>query len=259
MIIVVSPAKTLDYESDLPKIKSTDPRFVDEAQVLTKKLKKMSSNEIGKLMSISPALAELNSERFKSWKPEFNDTNSRPSLFAFKGDVYLGLEAATLSSKDLKYAQDHLRMLSGLYGVLRPFDLMQPYRLEMGTKLPIQKSKNLYEYWDDKITESINADLAKQKSKILVNLASNEYFGAIKKKKIDGDIITPVFKDEKNGKYKVISFFAKRARGSMARYIIQNKIKKVENLKGFDTDGYQYNEEMSKEAEPVFTREEQKS
>jgi cytoplasmic iron level regulating protein YaaA (DUF328/UPF0246 family) len=254
MITVVSPAKTLDYESPFADVAPSQPQFVDEAAVLTNKLKRMSVKKIGEMMSISPTLAQLNSARYQEWAPEFTDANSRPALFAFKGDVYLGLDATTLSGNDLDYAQEHLRILSGLYGVLRPLDRMQPYRLEMGTSLPVRRSKNLYQFWDAKITEAINADLAAADTDTLVNLASNEYFNAVKPKALNATVVSPVFKDWKNGQYKIISFFAKKARGSMTRFIIQNRIETADGLRNFDTDGYVYNADMSTDAKPLFTR-----
>ncbi len=254
MILVVSPAKTLDYESPFAQVAPTHPQFVDEAQALIKKLKPMSVKRLTELMSVSEALAALNRGRYKAWSPEFTEANSRPAIYAFKGDVYLGLDAPTLTAEDIDYAQGHLRMLSGLYGVLRPLDRMQPYRLEMGTKLAVRSSKNLYQFWDEKITEALNADLAATESEALVNLASNEYFKAVKPKLLPGRVITPIFKDWKSDRYKVISFFAKKARGAMARFLIQNRVRDLDGLLAFDGDGYAHDPELSSEDEPVFTR-----
>jgi len=254
MILVVSPAKTLDYESPFAEVEPTQPQFVDRAQTLIKKLRPMSAKALSALMGVSPALATLNRDRYRAWSPEFTEANSRPAIHAFKGDVYVGLDAATLSAEDLDYAQRHLRMLSGLYGVLRPLDRMQPYRLEMGTRLAVRKSKNLYQFWDTTITEALNADLEATKSEALVNLASNEYFKAVKPKLLSRRVITPVFKDWKTDRYKVISFFAKKARGAMARFLIQNRVRDLDGLLAFDRDGYALDAELSTRDEPVFTR-----
>jgi len=209
-------------------------------------------------MKISDKLAGLNAARFQEWQRPFNEDNARPAMFAFNGDVYTGLDAASLNSEAIDTAQKQLRILSGLYGVLRPLDLMQPYRLEMGTKLDNPKGKNLYEYWGDTITQTLNDDLAELGSSTLVNLASNEYFSAVKPKELNADVITPVFKDEKNGQYKVISFYAKKARGLMARFILNQKPKSVSDLKEFDANGYSFNEAMSSDKQLVFCRAEQK-
>lgn len=255
MLLVVSPAKTLDYESDLPLADSefTKPDMLKDSQVLVNQLKEYSPSQIGSLMKLSDKLAVLNATRFEQWKKPFTAKNARPAVYAFKGDVYTGLDAYSLSKQDMKFAQKHLRILSGLYGLLRPLDLMQAYRLEMGTKLENERGKDLYEFWGNKITDQLNTDF-KAKGDVLINLASNEYFKSVQKKDLNAEIITPVFKDEKNGQYKVISFFAKKARGMMAAYIIQNRIIKAEDIKGFDVAGYAYNEAMSKGNDWVFTR-----
>ncbi|MAO68313.1 MULTISPECIES: peroxide stress protein YaaA [Idiomarina] len=258
MLAVVSPAKNLDYESNLPSLDVTQPRLLDNAEELVKVCRQLSPQQLGSLMKISDKLAGLNAARFEQWQRPFNEENARPAMFAFNGDVYTGLDAASLSSEAIDTAQQQLRILSGLYGVLRPLDLMQPYRLEMGTKLDNPKGKNLYEYWGDTITELLNDDLAKLGSSTLVNLASNEYFSAVKPKALKADIITPVFKDEKNGQYKVISFYAKKARGLMARFIVNQKPKSVSDLKEFDASGYRFNEAMSSDKQLVFCRAEQK-
>jgi len=258
MLAVVSPAKNLDYESNLPSLDVTQPRLLDNAEELVKVCRQLSPQQLGSLMKISDKLAGLNAARFEQWQRPFDEENARPAMFAFNGDVYTGLDAASLNSEAINTAQQQLRILSGLYGVLRPLDLMQPYRLEMGTKLDNPKGKNLYEYWGDTITELLNDDLAKLGSSTLVNLASNEYFSAVKPKALNADIITPVFKDEKNGQYKVISFYAKKARGLMARFIVNQKPKSVSDLKEFDASGYRFNEAMSSDKQLVFCRAEQK-
>ncbi len=254
MLILVSPAKTLDYES-APLIEdNTQPQFLEQSQELIDQLKKLPAAKVGKLMHISDKLAQLNAERYKSWKQPLKPGTAKQCIFAFQGDVYIGLEASTMKKRDLQFAQKHLRILSGLYGVLRPLDLMLPYRLEMGTKMANKKGQNLYHFWGDSITDSLNAELEAQKSPLVVNLASNEYFKVVNKHKLPPSLISPVFKDKKNGEYKLISFFAKKARGMMARYIIDNRIKKTEDLKDFNTAGYKYNVKLSTDKEPVFTR-----
>ncbi|AAV82978.1 UNVERIFIED_ORG: hypothetical protein DFO82_1165 [Idiomarina abyssalis] len=258
MLAVVSPAKNLDYESDLPELNVTQPRLLDNAEELVEVCRQLSPQQLGSLMKISDKLAGLNAARFEEWQRPFNENNARPAMYAFNGDVYTGLDAASLNSEAIGTAQKQLRILSGLYGVLRPLDLMQPYRLEMGTKLDNPKGKNLYEYWGDSITQMLNKDLAELGSSTLVNLASNEYFSAVKPKVLNADIITPVFKDEKNGQYKVISFYAKKARGLMARFILNQKPKSVSDLKEFDANGYSFNEAMSSDKQLVFCRAEQK-
>ncbi|WP_417438413.1 peroxide stress protein YaaA [Idiomarina sp.] len=258
MLVVVSPAKNLDYESDLPELNVTQPRLLDNAEELVEVCRQLSPQQLGSLMKISDKLAGLNAARFEQWQRPFNEDNARPAMYAFNGDVYTGLDAASLNSEAIDTAQKHLRILSGLYGVLRPLDLMQPYRLEMGSKLDNPKGKNLYEYWGDTITQMLNDDLAELGSSTLVNLASNEYFSAVKPKALNADIITPVFKDEKNGQYKIISFYAKKARGLMARFILNQKPKSVSDLKEFDANGYSFNEAMSSDKQLVFCRAEQK-
>ncbi|WPC74667.1 peroxide stress protein YaaA [Vibrio porteresiae] len=257
MLIVVSPAKTLDYESPLTTERHTLPELTEYSVELIEVCKTLSPQAIAELMKVSDNIAGLNVARFAQWTPHFDFDNARQAIFAFKGDVYTGLEAETLSDDDLSYAQQHLRMLSGLYGVLKPLDLMQPYRLEMGTKLTNPRGTNLYQFWGNIITDKINEALAEQGDNVLVNLASNEYFKAVKPKAVDGTIITPIFKDAKNGQYKVISFFAKKARGMMARFIIDRQIGSIDELKQFDTAGYYYVPEESTATELVFKREEQ--
>lgn len=257
MLALISPAKTLDYESALPTDQHTLPRLLAHSQQLIDVSRKLSASEIANLMSVSEKIAQLNVARFRDWHPEFNFSNARQAIFAFKGDVYTGLDAYDLSTQDLKFAQSHLRMLSGLYGLLRPLDLMMPYRLEMGTKLANARGHNLYEFWGDQITQLVNADLAQANSELLVNLASDEYYKSVKESKVKAEIIKPVFLDQKNGKYKVISFYAKKARGLMARYIIQNKMNSAEDLKSFNTDGYYFDAASSIKGELVFKRDEQ--
>lgn len=256
MLLVVSPAKNLDYESPLATQTFSQPELLAESELLIERCLKLSPADIGSLMSISDKLAGLNAARFGAWQQPFTPDNARQAVLAFNGDVYTGLDAASFSEDDFAFAQDHMRILSGLYGLLKPLDLMQAYRLEMGTKLDNVRGKNLYEFWGSIITELLNKAIAEQGDKILVNLASNEYFKAVKKKELDADIITPAFKDWKNGQYKMISFFAKKARGLMARYIIQNQLTDVEQLKGFDLGGYQFNDELTKGNDWVFTRKE---
>lgn len=257
MLLVVSPAKNLDYETPSITAAFTQPEFLDKSEILINRCRRLSPAKISSLMKISDKLAGLNADRYASWSTPFDSANAKQAVLAFNGDVYAGLQANSFSESDLDYAQQHLRILSGLYGLLKPLDLMQPYRLEMGTKLNVRRSKNLYEFWGNTITDKINQDLSSQGDNILINLASNEYFKSVKTKLVDGVVVTPVFKDKKNGEYKIISFFAKKARGLMARYIIQNRITDVAELSGFDLEGYQFNPELSKTNQPVFTREEQ--
>lgn len=254
MLVVISPAKTLDYETPAKTSTFTTPDFLDDSAELIDTLKELSPAQLAKLMSISDKLAGLNAARFGSWSLPFDPDNAKQALLAFKGDVYTGLDAESFKAADFKFAQKHLRILSGLYGLLRPLDLMQAYRLEMGTKLQNSKGKDLYAFWDNKITEQINSQLKKQKNPVLVNLASNEYFKSIKPKNLTGEVITPVFKEYKNGQYKVIAFFAKKARGMMSAYIIKNKITDPDAIKDFDDDGYAYNKKLSSSKEWVFTR-----
>ena len=256
MLIVVSPAKTLDF--DTPPVISdfTQPQLLSESTLLIERARELSPADIGKLMKISDKLAGLNAARFADWQPDFTTDNAKQALLAFKGDVYTGLDAESLSATDFKFAQRHLRILSGLYGLLRPLDLMQAYRLEMGTKLDNGRGKDLYQFWGDIITDKLNLALAEQGDNVLINLASNEYFKAVQPKRLAGQIITPVFKDCKNGQYKIISFYAKKARGLMARYIIQNQLTEVSQLTEFDSDGYYFVEAESSATELMFKREE---
>lgn len=258
MIIVISPAKTLDFETRARTKKFSMPDFLDDSAVLIDQLRTLEPDQISKLMSISPKLATLNSNRYYEWTRPFNLENAKQALYAFKGDVYTGLDAETLDDNDVAFAQDHLRILSGLYGVLRPLDLMQPYRLEMGAQFKNVRGNNLYEFWGDTITEAINQELKKQKTDTLINLASNEYFKSIKPEKLNAKVINPIFKDQKNGMYKIISFFAKKARGLMSRYVIQHQLTSPEKIKQFDVAGYGFDEAESNDTEWVFKREESK-
>lgn len=254
MLVLLSPAKSLDYDSPLLTKKSTKPRFIGQSAELIGQLRQLSVGEVGQLMSISDKLAQLNHDRFAAWETEFTKSNSRQALLAFTGDVYQGMELADWSADDFAAAQQKIRILSGLYGLLRPLDLMQPYRLEMGTKFPNKGGKNLYEFWGDSLTKQVNTDLKKSGSDFIVNLASNEYFSAVKPKDLAGELITPVFKDEKNGKYKIISFYAKKARGMMADYIVRNGITDPKELKKFKTAGYRFSKEDSDNHTLVFLR-----
>ena len=255
MLVVVSPAKTLDYESPLATERFSQPEFVEHSAELIEECRKLTPVDVSTLMKVSDKIAGLNVARFEQWSETFTQDNARQAILAFKGDVYTGLDAETLSDEDFDYAQNHLRMLSGLYGLLKPLDLMQPYRLEMGTKFANQRGSNLYEFWGDRITQMINAENAAKD--VVLNLASNEYFKAVKIKQLNAEVITPVFKDEKNGQYKIISFYAKKARGLMAAYVIKNRINEVEKIKNFDVTGYKFSSEQSTAKEWVFLRAEQ--
>lgn len=257
MLMVISPAKTLDFESPLATTRFTQPALLDDSQTLIDVARKLSPADISSLMHISDKLAVLNAERFNDWHPPFTPDNARQAILAFKGDVYAGLDAASFNEEDFDFAQQHLRMLSGLYGVLRPLDLMQPYRLEMGIKLKNTEGKDLYTFWGEKLTNTLNAALAEQGDDVLVNLASDEYFKAVKPKKLNARIIKPVFLDEKNGNYKVISFYAKKARGLMSRFIIQQQLTQPAQLKEFNVDGYRFAASESSDSELVFKRPEQ--
>ena len=259
MLILISPAKTLDFQTPAKYDKFSQPEFLTDTKTLVDRLQTLSATEISALMKISDKLGKLNAERFQAWQPAYDNTNAKQALLAFQGDVYQGIDVDRLSEEDLDFAQEHLRILSGLYGVLRPLDLIQPYRLEMGTKLAHAKLQNLsvntlYEFWQDKLTQAINRQLEKLDSQIVVNLASNEYFKAVQPKLLTGEIVTPVFKDWKNDKYKIISIYAKKARGMMSAYIIKNRIKQKEDIKGFSESGYSFNAELSDSNNLVFTR-----
>ncbi|OWO79316.1 peroxide stress protein YaaA [Photorhabdus luminescens] len=257
MLITISPAKTLDYESPLATAEYSQPELLDQSKQLISICRELTPAQIASLMGISDKLAGLNAARFGEWHADFTPENARQAILAFKGDVYTGMQAESFSDKDFDFAQNHLRILSGLYGVLRPLDLMQPYRLEMGIKLENKRGKDLYAFWGDLITEKLNEALEQQGDNILVNLASDEYFKSVNTKKLAGKIIKPVFLDEKNGKYKIISFYAKKARGLMSRFIIQNQLTQADRLVEFNLDGYAFDESLSKGNELVFKRPEQ--
>ncbi len=257
MLAVISPAKSLDFECPLATKTYSQPQFLDQAKLLIEELKQLSLQDVAGLMKLSDKLAELNVHRFQSFDTPFTPDNARQAVLAFRGDVYQGLDADTLKLKDFKYAQQHLRILSGLYGLLKPLDLIQPYRLEMGTPFGNQRGKNLYQFWGDRVHNALAAELEQQNTAFLINLASNEYFKVVQDKKLPYEVITPVFKDCKNGQFKVISFFAKRARGMMARYMIENRIDTPDGLKDFAVDGYYFDKNSSSSKELVFLRNEQ--
>jgi cytoplasmic iron level regulating protein YaaA (DUF328/UPF0246 family) len=254
MLTVISPAKTLDFESPTATGAHTLPAHLTQSRKLVRRLRELSADDLSRLMKVSDDLAALNHQRYKSWKTPFKPENARQALFAFKGDVYIGLDAGSMQPKDLDFAQEHLRILSGLYGLLRPLDLMQPYRLEMGTRLDTEQGSNLYQFWGDRITRSLNEDLNQSESATLVNLASGEYFKSIKPSKLKAEIITPAFRDYRNGEYRFIQFFAKKARGLMARYVIDRRIDDPQGLKDFDYEGYRFNKSLSAGNDWVFTR-----
>ncbi|MBT4160656.1 MAG: peroxide stress protein YaaA [Gammaproteobacteria bacterium] len=252
MLTVISPAKTLDFDNPSATSKNSTPAFRNQTRDLVEVMRKKSASDLSKLMGISPKLAELNVERYQNFKTR--SKSSKQAVLAFKGDVYIGLDVDSYSERDFTFAQKNLRILSGLYGVLKPLDLIQPYRLEMGTKLKTTHGSTLYDFWGDGIGKSLGTELAEHRDKTLINLASKEYFKAIDTGQLPGKIITPVFKDYNNGTYKVLSFFAKKARGAMATFIIHNRVSKPEDVKAFDSDGYTYNESFSSDNQWVFTR-----
>jgi uncharacterized protein len=254
MLMVISPAKTLDYETPPATPHFTLPEHLQDSSILIEQLRTLTPAQIATLMSLSDKLAGLNAARYGSWTPDFNSQNAKQALLAFKGDVYTGLNAEDFSPADFTYAQQHLRMLSGLYGLLRPLDLMQPYRLEMGTKLANPRGKNLYEFWGERISGYLNQALLEQGDNLLLNLASNEYFNSVKLKALNARVINTEFKDLKNGQYKIISFYAKKARGMMARYVIKERLNDPDGLKGFNYQGYRYHAEHSKPDSLVFLR-----
>jgi cytoplasmic iron level regulating protein YaaA (DUF328/UPF0246 family) len=252
MKIIISPAKSLDFESPLPTTEFSENVFLSQSETIQKTLKKLSPKQLSELMSISDKLAELNYTRNQEWRLPFTPDNARQAVFAFNGDVYVGLDAYTIESDKLPVLQEKLRILSGLYGILKPLDLMQPYRLEMGTNLAVGKSKNLYEFWRKTLTDALNQELAQDE--LVINLASKEYAEAIDFKALKGKVIVPEFKDYKDGKLKIISFFAKKARGLMTRYIIDNNCETLEDLKGFQAENYRFDQSLSKGNKLVFTR-----
>lgn len=254
MLTVISPAKTLDFDTPAVTTKATLPDHLADSKALVGVLREYSPQQLGKLMGISVKLAQLNADRFTQWQPPFNTDNAKQSVLAFKGDVYIGLAAEDYSQRDFNFAQKNLRILSGLYGLLKPLDLIQPYRLEMGTRLANSRGKDLYDFWGDKITHALADELATHRNKTLINLASIEYFKSVRPGLLPGRLITPVFKERHKNSYKILSFFAKKARGQMASYIVKNRINRPENIKAFDIDGYQFNETFSTDVQWVFTR-----
>jgi len=252
MKIIISPAKSLDFERAVPTDQTSDAAFLTEAERLNRLLKKKSARSLSKLMSISPALGQLNYERNQLWQLPFDKGNARPAVYAFNGEVYRGLDVYSLDPSNLDYMQDNLRILSGMYGLLKPLDLMQAYRLEMGTRMPVGVKKNLYEFWKPKLAKELNEEM--DADEVLVNLASNEYFKALDKKVLKARVITPVFKELRDGQYKTIMTFAKLARGLMTRYIIDNQLTDPEDIKGFDLEGYGFSSDLSTASEMVFTR-----
>ena len=254
MLTVISPAKTLDFDTPTVTEAFTQPAHLTQSRKLVRRMRQLSGQELTKLMNVSGNIADLNQQRFKNWKTPFKPENARQAIFAFKGDVYIGLDAYSMTAQNVDFAQHHLRILSGLYGVLRPLDLMQPYRLEMGTRIDTDVGNNLYQFWGERITKALNQELKQSDSNTLINLASNEYFKSIKPKLLKADVITPVFKDYNKGSYQVIGFFAKKARGLMARYLIDNEIDSPAELMNFAAEGYAYNTAMSTSHQWVFTR-----
>lgn len=254
MLIVISPAKTLDFETPPGTGSFTVPDYLDDAAVLVERMRRCSALDIAERMQVSMKIAELNFERFQAWHAPFTPDNAKQAVLAFKGDVYTGLDAGTFDSRDFKFAQAHLRILSGLYGLLRPLDLMQPYRLEMGRKVDTERGRSLYEFWGDRITEGLNRQLKRLKTPWLINLASGEYFKAVRPAKLDGEVITPEFRDWKNGQYRMLGVYAKKARGRLSRFVIRNRLTDPQDMKDFDEDGYRFNEEMSTANKWVFTR-----
>lgn len=256
MLILISPAKTLDFAQPAPTDLATQPRFLSEASQLISALRQLSAAEISALMDISDKLGALNAGRFQQWRTPFAKDNAKQALWAFQGDVYTGMAAERFSKKAVAFAQQHLRILSGLYGLLRPLDLMQAYRLEMGTAFPTARGKNLYQFWGDKITEALNAELVEHPQPLVINLASNEYFQVINRPLLRAEVITPLFKDRKNGEYKIISFFAKKARGMMSAFIIRQGITQAKDIQKFRIGGYRFAADLSSSHEWVFTRDE---
>lgn len=254
MLTIISPAKKMDFDSPWPRLDVTVPDFLSHSRRLNRILREYPALDLMELMNVSRDIAALNVERNQKWRTPFNKKNAKPAVLVFAGEVYRALDATTMKTADLKFSQSHLRILSGLYGLLRPLDLIQPYRLEMGTKLPNEAGNNLYAFWGHQLTDKINAELAAHRCKILINLASNEYFKSLKPTLISGDIITPAFKEKRNGKYAMIAIYAKKARGLMSRYIIKNRITQAQDLRSFDLGGYQFNVSLSSDSDWVFTR-----
>lgn len=258
MLVVVSPAKKLNFDDLAPFDTYSQPEFLDHTEELVEDARKLTRADLSRLMKISDSLADLNYQRFQAFSQPFDLGNAKQAALAFNGDTYIGLDATSLTEEDFAFAQDHLRILSGLYGLLRPLDLMQPYRLEMGTRLQNKRGADLYAFWGDIITEAVNDTLAGHKNQTLINCASNEYFKSVRPKKLKGQVITPVFKEIKAGQAKVLGMFAKRARGAMARFVIENRLETPDGIKDFTTDGYQYRPDLSTDSDWVFTREQSK-
>lgn len=254
MIILMNSSKTLDFEQNAPLSKHTIPEFVKEAEILVKEIRKLSDSEFSKLLKTSEKLTKLNVDRFANWQTGTKGSNAKQALLAFRGDIYSGVGIENYKIRDFNFAQQHVRILSGLYGILRPLDLIQPYRLEMATKLATTKGKDLYQFWGDQINNSVGALLKREKSGVLVNLCSAEYFKAIRSDLLDTNVITPGFKEFRDGSYRFVTIYAKKARGMMCNYIIQNHIRKPEDLKRFKVEGYQFNRKISSDNEWVFTR-----
>ena len=252
MKIIISPAKSLDFESNSKTDVFSQPSFQKESSLLNKKLKNLSKKKLGDLMKISPALADLNYERNQSWHQPFSSENSKQAIYAFTGEVFKGIDIKSLAEEKIPLLQSRLRILSGLYGLLKPLDLIQPYRLEMGTKLTIGESNNLYKFWDSSLANSLNDEM--KEGDLLINLASAEYFKAVPRKVLKNPMITPIFKEFKNGDYKIVMTYAKRARGLMVRYILDNNVNSLEEIKGFNVEGYGFSESLSSDSELVFTR-----
>ncbi len=254
MLAIISPAKTLDYSSPVPTRKHSEPSFLAESGELIDELRQLAPPDVADLMGISSRLAELNVDRYAAWCPPFTPRNARQAILAFKGDVYLGLDAYAYTERDFTWAQKHVRILSGLHGLLQPLDLIQPHRLEMGTKLRTRRGSTLYEFWGDKVTDALNEAIAEQRQPLLINLASNEYFGVLDTGRIDARIVTPTFRDLNGGRYKFVSFFAKKARGLMTSYIVKNRVSTLKALKAFDWHGYRFSKEQSHGDDWVFLR-----
>lgn len=254
MIILVNSSKTLEFHQKSRISKNSEPEFIEDAEILVKKLRRLSKSKFSKLLKTSKKLTELNVERYASWQADVDQSNAKQALLAFRGDIYSGMEVDDYKIRDFNFAQKHVRILSGLYGILRPLDLIQPYRLEMATKLATTRGKNMYDFWGTKINANLKVLLKQEKSGTLVNLCSMEYFKAIKSDRLDAKVITPAFKEFRDGTYRFITLYAKKARGMMCNYIIRNQIKKLTDLKSFDVEGYQFNEKISSDEEWVFTR-----
>lgn len=254
MLLVISPAKSLDYETPPKTRRFTLPDYLEDSQLLINRARQYSALDIAELMQVSMRLAELNFQRFESWRTPFDLGNAKQAILAFKGDVYSGLDSTSLSAADLRFAQSHLRILSGLYGLLRPLDLMQPYRMEMGRRIDTERGRNLYQFWGERITEGLNRQMKRLKTPYLINLASNEYFKSVKPALLDGEVITPEFREWKNGQYKMLGVYAKKARGQLSRYVIQHRLTEPESMQAFALDGYRFNRQLSSGNKWVFTR-----